>query len=774
MVIGPQRVCVLGANTAGLVAARELESAGHTVIVLDSGSSVCESGAFGSQRFGLQSVRLAQLTAQFGLPTEDVEPLSVVSLDDLSSGSIQGPTRVAFQRYYPVREFEFPQVAEPGLAHSASALAIPLPQWLDENELEELVDTVGTEFTAAGYGALDDSASALHFVKYLEVSGLLSSREPVSGGAGFTVAGGPEALCDRIADDLESVRCNVEVERIVRSGGGVTVHTRTHTIEVDKLVVALPLDEFVPLLEAPMAEEKRLASSVRYTDYIEVVCAITGWSYPEPAVIRHRIASPGRCVLVARHSGHQNRFSCYFYTGPTADDEQLIATLRDDLERLGARLESVHELRCGRHMPHFPVEEVLDGAYQRLNALQGKEHTYHAGGLPGFVALECQIAHAQDLVQRSFRITNQADGDGAGDLCEWLVERVAAILGRQTEEIDPSAPVANLGLHSLAIMELSVALRKRLGTYIPHTVLLQHGTIDELARGLTRHEYTELRSLAHVPLSEPGEAGSDFQTPFFWVGAGVGYVDYLRGLVDSFAWPGPSYGLLPPGLDGAGEPLNRIEAIAEYHLTEIRSLQPHGPYFLAGHSAGGLVVYDIARQLADQGEQAKVVMLDPFLEGPDSYGRLTMSDAEMAQLIADGRHRGRTRESANAAIDQSLSGAKARRWLAEQLADDGWVPADEVIQALFRLLAAHVSAVRTYWPARFDVPALLVKADRLHPRILPGQYAGWESASVADLATRVVPGDHYSIVYEPGRSEVARAMLEYLGAQVGHVGSIKH
>ncbi|UMP06723.1 thioesterase domain-containing protein [Amycolatopsis sp. EV170708-02-1] len=767
MEVEAQRVCVLGANTAGLVTASELEAAGHTVIVLEGGSSVGDRGTFWPWRFGLQSSRVAQLAARLSLSTQDAGPLSVVKFDDGSAGAFQSRTRVMRQRYYPVREFEFPRVAEPGLAHSASALATPVPEWLSDNELEELADTVGTEFIAAGYGCLDERSSALHFVKFLEVNGLLSSLAPVSVGAGFTIAGGTDALCDRITAELECVRCNVEVERIARLGERITIQTTTNTIEVDKLVVALPLDEFVPLLDAPTAEERRLASSVRYTEYVEVVCAITGWPYPDLAVIRYETPSPGRCVLVSTDGGQHDSFSCYLYSGPAVDDEQVIATLRDDVRRLGARLDGVQALRRGRHMPHFPVEGINSGAYQRLDALQGKQNTYHTGSLPGFAALECQIAHAQDLVQRSFRVANQAAGDVADDLCEWLVEQVAALLGTQEKDIDPSAPVADFGLHSLAVMELSVALRRRLGTYVPHTVLLQHETIEDLAQALSGHEYTELRSPSLVPLSEPGEAGTECQPPFFWVGAGVGYVDYLRGLVDRVAWQGPSYGLLPPGLDGLGVPLDRIEEIAEHHVAEIRSVQPNGPYFLAGHSAGGVVVYEMARQLTDQGEQVNVIMLDPFLELPDSYlGQLTMTDAEMAQLIADGRHHGRDKASAAGAIDPSLSGIAARRWLAGQLVESGWTPADEVIQALFRLLSAHVHACRAYWPARLDVPALLLKAEQLHPRILPGQLAGWESPSVANLDVRVVPGDHYSIVYEPGRTEIAHAMHEYLGARV--------
>jgi thioesterase domain-containing protein/acyl carrier protein len=47
----------------------------------------------------------------------------------------------------------------------------------------------------------------------------------------------------------------------------------------------------------------------------------------------------------------------------------------------------------------------------------------------------------------------------------------------------------------------------------------------------------------------------------------------------------------------------RIEAIAERYLTQIRAIQPSGPYHLAGFCFGGVVAYEVARQLEEAGEQ---------------------------------------------------------------------------------------------------------------------------------------------------------------------------
>jgi thioesterase domain-containing protein len=42
--------------------------------------------------------------------------------------------------------------------------------------------------------------------------------------------------------------------------------------------------------------------------------------------------------------------------------------------------------------------------------------------------------------------------------------------------------------------------------------------------------------------------------------------------------------------------------MAAHYISEMRSVQPHGPYFLGGFSFGGLVGYEIAQQLKKSGE----------------------------------------------------------------------------------------------------------------------------------------------------------------------------
>ena len=64
----------------------------------------------------------------------------------------------------------------------------------------------------------------------------------------------------------------------------------------------------------------------------------------------------------------------------------------------------------------------------------------------------------------------------------------------------------------------------------------------------------------------------------------------------------PVYGLQAKGLDG-GEPLKTIEEMAAHYVKEIRELHPHGPYFMGGLSFGGIVAFEMARQLTAVGQK---------------------------------------------------------------------------------------------------------------------------------------------------------------------------
>ncbi len=83
----------------------------------------------------------------------------------------------------------------------------------------------------------------------------------------------------------------------------------------------------------------------------------------------------------------------------------------------------------------------------------------------------------------------------------------------------------------------------------------------------------------------------------------------LRHLAAELGDEQPFYGLQYRGADGQLPPHRRMRDMAEEFLRDIRSVQPRGPYYLGGYSAGGLAAYEMAQLLQQSGESVGLVIL---------------------------------------------------------------------------------------------------------------------------------------------------------------------
>jgi thioesterase domain-containing protein len=122
----------------------------------------------------------------------------------------------------------------------------------------------------------------------------------------------------------------------------------------------------------------------------------------------------------------------------------------------------------------------------------------------------------------------------------------------------------------------------------------------------------------------------------------VGFAGLSRRLGDDQ----PVYGVRARGIDGETAPHESVPAAAADYVAELRRLQPAGPYYIGGMCMGGGVALEMARLLADSGEQVGLLALvDPRIAVPGKRGALlrrmyrrfrerTLVDALRARLRA--------------------------------------------------------------------------------------------------------------------------------------------
>ena len=181
----------------------------------------------------------------------------------------------------------------------------------------------------------------------------------------------------------------------------------------------------------------------------------------------------------------------------------------------------------------------------------------------------------------------------------------------------------DLGGHSLIAVRLFAMVKRAFRVDFPISILFEAPTVAACAK-LIAAEVGEVQSLPHgaaataaphasqrrfthlVPMHR-GEGGA--KTPFFLVAGMFGNVLNLRHLAQLLGGDRPFYGLQARGLYGDDAPHDDFVTAARDYITEMRAVQPHGPYLLGGFSGGGLIAWEIARQLQEAGEEVPLLML---------------------------------------------------------------------------------------------------------------------------------------------------------------------
>lgn len=126
---------------------------------------------------------------------------------------------------------------------------------------------------------------------------------------------------------------------------------------------------------------------------------------------------------------------------------------------------------------------------------------------------------------------------------------------------------------------------------------------------LQSFNFAEMGTL--IPIKPSGS-----RPPLFCVPGGGGVVFPFYNLVPYLDEEQPLYGLQDPSLDEKVEPFKRVEDLAAFYLDRIRSVQAHGPYYVAGWSFGGAVAYEIAQQALRAGEEVGMIAIMDQLAPP--------------------------------------------------------------------------------------------------------------------------------------------------------------
>ncbi len=308
----------------------------------------------------------------------------------------------------------------------------------------------------------------------------------------------------------------------------------------------------------------------------------------EAALSAH--ADVGQAVVVVDDDARRGRRLVAYVTSPRSDG-QFAGDLR---EHLRARLPA-HMIPAGIHrLAAFPM--TRNGKIDRV-AVQAMRHETDAASSP---APHTQVSDA---------------------VATRLTECWVRVL--ETAVPDECSNFFDLGGDSLDAARLFCEIEAAFGCDLPAATLIEAPTLGQLAdviRGRrqavaarpenaavlrdTTSVAREERWPTLVPIQPAGAA-----LPVFVIHGGSGTVLFGASLATWLDSDRPVFGLQLEGLDGRGTVRRTVEQLAMAYIAEIRRLRPSGPYHLAGFCFGGLVAYEMARQLHRSGADVGLVAL---------------------------------------------------------------------------------------------------------------------------------------------------------------------
>jgi acetoacetyl-CoA synthetase len=421
----------------------------------------------------------------------------------------------------------------------------------------------------------------------------------------------------------------------------------------------------------------------------------------------------------------------------------LLVVLREDV-RLDGELtrrirQTIGEQTTALHVPELVV------AVEELPVTHSGKRSERAGrdAVEGRAAANRKALANPDSLERITRAVMEAEAalvrglDSLGEDSS-TVEKVRAIwesvLGVQGIAGDDD--FFALGGTSLQAVRVFTQIRDRLGVDLPLSVLIEAPRAAELA-AVVDDPGKHFQPLVQMRCGEEGP-------PLFLVHSIWGDVLGMRQIAMAMQSDVPVYGIRARGLNPGEEPQTSVEEMARTYIEVIRGFQPEGPYRVAGHSYGGLLAFEIARLLAEQGEE---------------IAWLGLIDAELSTAAHSPARRWGHRlvlpfHYARAVLRNPRSA------ISSVLRQEDWTEgASETHQ---RFAALSLAAATTYRPRpyRGSMTYFLPTVRRFH--LFADPLPVWRRVTAGRIEIERVPGPHVGMVSGESARVVARQIDEHL------------
>ncbi|RKG64466.1 amino acid adenylation domain-containing protein [Corallococcus sp. CA054B] len=310
------------------------------------------------------------------------------------------------------------------------------------------------------------------------------------------------------------------------------------------------------------------------------------------------------------------------------------------------------------------------------------------------------------------------------------------LLGVDT--LTPDSHFFELGGTSLLVVQLNRELKTRLSVSLSLHAVLEHPTLGEWVRAVQDElERTGRPLTTAAPLRVELQKGRRGRAPLFLVQPIGGTVYTYLPLAKQLGADMPVHAFRASGLEPGEVPYRDVPAMARAYVDELLAFQPQGPFWLGGHSSGGVIAYEMAAELLKRGHSVAGVIQIDTVTVDDSRRLNIRSVGDVLQLI-------------DAFQDISPRAAEGLR------------TAMELDTRLRDVVLATNEAIAAYAPGRHAVPLVYLRATERDAVLDSRAAAWWTALTTASFQIHDVQGNHFTIMEEPHVVDLARLIQEQL------------
>ena len=341
-----------------------------------------------------------------------------------------------------------------------------------------------------------------------------------------------------------------------------------------------------------------------------------------------------------------------------------------------------------------------------------------------------------------------------------IEEKIAKIWSEilQLSEIGIDDNFFDMGGTSIMAVKVVAEIEKTTGKRFPLSVLFEYSTVEKFARLL--NEGSKIYSDCVVPLKSNGN-----KVPLFMVHGGGLDVLYFAHLSKHFDEDQPFYGIQGIGPNGFDEWYESIEDMAAHYIQAIVKVNPDGPYAVAGYCVGGIVAFEITRQLKEQGKEvSSTILIDSYADSSYYY-----KTYKQKKLVRDW-HRTRKRLTFLKEMLTSWKAFKKRfnakkEYILKRHFDDSNTMSELDALALERFVEATAMMHRILDKYHLEPNSLQVDLFRSKDHIdhqLAPTHLGWKKAAAMGVTLHNIPADNFDMRVSPNDQILARMIQEIL------------